>query len=75
LTTSPSIAQQLERQAVVLMESTIPRDMTCDQWRRRRSARAVPCDHLHESTSRHDPVEKLLTFLLVCPVCHMHRAA
>jgi hypothetical protein len=35
---SPSIAQQLERQSVVLMQSTIPRDMTCEQWRRRRSA-------------------------------------
>jgi hypothetical protein len=27
------------------------------------------CDHLHESTSRYDHDEKLLTLLLVCPVC------
>src|SRR3954463_5801937 len=33
-----SIARHLERQSVVLLESTIPRDMTCEQWRRLRSA-------------------------------------
>jgi hypothetical protein len=27
------------------------------------------CDHLHDTTSRYNPGEKLLTFLLVCPVC------
>jgi hypothetical protein len=49
MTTRPSIAQQLERQSVVLMQSTIPGDMTCDQWRRRRSGgTSVPCDHLPE---------------------------
>jgi hypothetical protein len=53
----------------VQVESTIPPGMSCEQWRRRRSARPAPCDHLHESTSRYDPVAKLLTFLLVCPVC------
>jgi hypothetical protein len=31
--------------------------------------RPVRCDHLHDTTTRYDPVEKLLTFLLVCPVC------
>jgi hypothetical protein len=31
--------------------------------------RAVPCDHLHDSTTRYDQEHKLLTFLLVCPVC------
>jgi hypothetical protein len=27
------------------------------------------CQHLHETTSRYDKARKLLTFLLVCPVC------
>jgi len=27
------------------------------------------CDHLHDTTTRYDHVRKLLTFLLVCPVC------
>src|SRR4051794_5127833 len=72
---STSIAGQLERQSVVLVESTIPRDMTCDQWRRRHSApsRPVRCDHLHESTSRYDRVKKLLSFLVVCPVCRTEK--
>jgi hypothetical protein len=66
----PLIAEQLERQAVVLMESTIPPDVTCDEWRRRRSeVRATPCDHLHETTSRYDRADKQLTFLSVCHVC------
>lgn len=30
--------------------------------------RPIPCDHLHDTTTRYDPVEKLLTFLLICPV-------
>jgi hypothetical protein len=42
MTARSSLAQQLERQSVVLMESTIPRDMTCEQWRRRRAARRRP---------------------------------
>ena len=29
------------------------------------------CDHLYESTSRYDAARKLLTFLLVCPVCEI----
>jgi hypothetical protein len=29
----------------------------------------VRCEHLHDTTTRYEPVEKLLTFLLVCPVC------
>jgi hypothetical protein len=85
------IAQHLLRQSVVPMESTIPPDMTIEQWRRlsasaaqpkrRSSSRllaaarrlaspwAVPCDHLHDSTTRYDQEQKLLTFLLVCPAC------
>jgi hypothetical protein len=27
------------------------------------------CEHLHDSTSHYDPDTKLLTFLLVCPIC------
>jgi hypothetical protein len=30
---------------------------------------AAPCDHMHDSTTRYDHDQKLLTFLLVCPVC------
>jgi hypothetical protein len=33
------------------------------------SLRPAPCDHLHDSTTRYDQDQKLLTFLLVCPVC------
>jgi hypothetical protein len=51
------------------MECTIPFDLTIEQWRRRRSAPAAVCDHLYESTTRYDYDWKLLTFLLVCPVC------
>jgi hypothetical protein len=91
MTTKRSVSQALARQAVVHMESSIPSELTIQDWRRlrserRRSARGrssrlraaarrvvplrrVPCDHLHEQTSRYDPVEKQLSFLLVCPVC------
>jgi hypothetical protein len=27
------------------------------------------CDHLYDTTSRYETATKLLTFLLVCPVC------
>lgn len=29
----------------------------------------MSCDHLHDTTTRYDPVEKVLTFLIICPVC------
>jgi hypothetical protein len=85
-----SISQELERQSVVSIESTIPSGMTIDEWRRKRPAgarrrgrssrllgvgprvvplRPVPCDHLHDTTTRYDHDRKQLTFLLVCPVC------
>ena len=89
--TDRSISQELQRQAIVHMECTIPAEMTIEEWRRSRSQRRrparrrssrlrreaqrvvplrpVPCDHLHDTTTRYDPVEKLLSFLLVCPVC------
>jgi hypothetical protein len=71
-----SISGQLERLSVVPMESTIPPEMTIKEWRR--SAKVVPlrptqCDHLHEQTSRYDPIEKQLTFLTFCPVCRVER--
>ena len=31
------------------------------------------CDHLHDSTSRYDAVEKVMTFLLVCRACGIER--
>jgi hypothetical protein len=52
MTARSSLAQQLERQSVVLMESTIPRDMTCEQWRRRRSARRRPVRDLMDLRQR-----------------------
>jgi hypothetical protein len=86
-----SVSRELERQAVVQMECSIPPEMTIDDWRRKRSERGrsasrrssllraaarrvvplrpVPCDHLHDQTSRYDPVQKQLSFLLVCSVC------
>jgi hypothetical protein len=91
MTTKRSVSQALARQAVVHMESSIPPEMTIEDWRRlrserRRSARGrssrlraaagrvvplrpEPCDHLHDQTSRYDPVNKQLSFLLVCNVC------
>jgi hypothetical protein len=29
------------------------------------------CDHLYETTSRYEIATKVLTFLLVCPVCRV----
>jgi hypothetical protein len=28
------------------------------------------CEHLQETTSRYDPAEKVLTFVLLCRTCH-----
>jgi hypothetical protein len=36
---------------------------------RLQSLRAPSCDHLCETTTRYDPDLRLLTFLLICPVC------
>jgi hypothetical protein len=83
------VSEQLERQGLLVLESSIPEDMTIDQWRRRPERRAgrrrgsrtpvsarhllaIPettCDHLHDTTTRYDRAEKILTFLLVCHVC------
>jgi hypothetical protein len=34
---------------------------------------ATSCGHLHDSTTRYDHDQKLLTFLLVCPLCATER--
>jgi hypothetical protein len=31
------------------------------------------CQHLHNSTSRYDAAEKVMTLLLVCPTCGIER--
>jgi hypothetical protein len=70
------VAEQLERQSVVLVESTIPAELTIDEWRRQsrpRPVAAATCDHLHDGTSRYDHDRKQLDFLLVCPVCGTER--
>ena len=89
MTSLPTMSEQLERQGVLVLESSIPEDMTITEWRRRPERRArrrrgpgtpaaarhlaaVPeatCDHLHDTTTRYDRAEKILTFLLVCHVC------
>jgi len=33
----------------------------------------APCDRVHDSTTRYDHDQKLLTFLLICPVCGTER--
>jgi hypothetical protein len=35
--------------------------------------RGAMCDHLHDTTTRYDPIEEVLTFLLICPVCRTER--
>jgi hypothetical protein len=60
-------------QSVLMVECTIPADMTIDQWRRHRGSQPAPCDHFHETTSRYDHEQKVLTFLLVCPVCRTEK--
>jgi hypothetical protein len=70
------ISEHLERQSLVLMEATIPSDMTIRDWRKQgrpRHEHPAECDHLHESTTRYDHTRKQLSFLLVCPVCHTEK--
>jgi hypothetical protein len=31
------------------------------------------CNHLYDTTSRYEAESKLLTFLLVCPVCRIEK--
>jgi hypothetical protein len=73
-----AIPEQLVRQSVVPMDCTIPPEMTIAQWRRQRASGprpkgAAPCDHLCDCTTRYDREQRLLTFLLVCPVCRTER--
>jgi hypothetical protein len=67
LTMLSSFSEQLLRQSVVPRESNIPPDLTIAL--RVVSLPATSCDHLHDTTTRYDHAQKLLTFLLVCPVC------
>jgi hypothetical protein len=67
------ISRQLSHRSVVPMSSTIPPEMTIEQWRGRGSVELAACQHLHEATTRYDSVAKLLSFLLVCPVCGTER--
>jgi hypothetical protein len=76
MTPTPSNSRAIDAQSIASMECTIPGDMTIQQWRRQRSARqrpARPCDHLHDTTTRYDPVEKQLSFLVVCAACGTER--
>jgi hypothetical protein len=72
MTPVTTIADYVARQSMVPLESTIPPDVTVDQWRRARRTRPVAfgeCGHLHDTTTRYDHARKLLDFLLVCPAC------
>jgi hypothetical protein len=68
-----SLSEHLEQQSVRVVESTIPEELTIDEWRAARKRRGATCDHLHDTTSRYDVAQKQLTFLLVCPICHTER--
>ena len=76
MTIDSPIRRQLMSRSIAPMECTIPPDMTIGQWRRTRPARSqrAACDQMHDTTTRYDPVEKLLTFLLICPVCGTEKA-
>jgi hypothetical protein len=41
--------------------------------RRLTSVPAPTCDHLHDTTSRYDHAEKVLSFLLVCHACETEK--
>jgi hypothetical protein len=74
----PSVSECLVRESVMPVESTIPAGVTMGEWRRQRRGRPRPrpageCGHLHDTTTRYDHAQKLLTFLLVCPVCGTER--
>jgi hypothetical protein len=62
-----SSSEQLPLQSVVARESTIAPDPAITMPVV--SFPPTPCDHLHDTTTRYDHAQKLLTFLLVCPVC------
>ena len=56
MTTSSLVSEQLRRRSVVPVESTIPPEMTIEQWRRCRCSRPVP--------TRYARVARLPSFLL-----------
>jgi hypothetical protein len=43
--------------------------MTIDSSMRSARSQRPACEHMHDTTSRYDPIGELLTFLLICPVC------
>src|SRR4051812_17096028 len=68
------------RRRSVASPSRATRRRSTARTRRHRSTRCGPaasarpgtaamCDHLHDTTSRYDAPEKLLTFLRVCRTC------
>jgi len=96
MTARARVSELVERHGVLVVESSIPEDMTIAEWRRlkpragrrrpwrrrpltvdaTRHLAAVPdaiCEHLHDTTSRYDHAEKVLTFLLVCNVCETEK--
>ena len=34
---------------------------------------SLPCHHVHDTTTRYDHATKLLSFLLICPMCGTER--
>jgi hypothetical protein len=71
-----SIAEHLERHSVRSMKSTIPEGMTIHEWRTQRRRQPAPpqdCGHMHDTTTRYDHEQKLLSFLLFCPSCRTER--
>jgi hypothetical protein len=73
MTKTSLISRQLRHRSVLPMSSTIPPEMTMQQWRARGSVDPPACQHLHEATTRYDSVAKVLSFLLACPVCGTER--
>ena len=50
MTTSSSLSEQLRRRSVVVVECTIPPEMTIEQWRRRRCRHPAPTRYARVAT-------------------------
>jgi hypothetical protein len=72
MTTSSPIAQQIERQSVVPIESSIPLEMTCDGWRQWRSGR--PHRLRRQGAARVFAVALRLLRLGAAPCKHFHES-
>jgi hypothetical protein len=72
-----TVSSQLVEQSLLLVDCSIPPDLTIDEWRRQRPQQEPrptdDCEHLCDTTSRYDHARKELTFLLVCPVCQTEK--